>query len=178
VDALVSLDRIDHLSDADRAAVRALSLAVYPPEEAAAWPGRHLEWTPAEWCVRIWADGELASYIGVVLRQATHDGRPVRVGGVGGVKTHPTARRRGYAGLGIRRAIEFLGEQGAGFALLVCEPHLIGYYARLGWQEFAGRLLVTQRGEPADFTFNRVLVQGVESAAPSAGTIDLCGPPW
>ena len=176
----ISLDRVADLSDIDRAAIRALSLAVYPPEVAAAWPGRHLEWARGEWCVRVWGpEGSLASYTGIILRQSSWDGRSARVGGIGGVMTHPAARGRGHAVHGIRRAIEVFREHGGvAFALLVCEPGLLGYYARLGWKEFAGRLVVRQHGEPADFTFNRVMVHDVEAAGPTSGTIDLMGPPW
>jgi hypothetical protein len=103
----------------------------------------------------------------------------VRVGGIGGVKTHPALRRRGLAGRGVRRAVEFLFEQpDIGFALLVCEPHLIGYYSSLGWREFGGRLVVRQHGAAADFTLNRVMTHDVQSAGPLTGTIDLMGPPW
>lgn len=180
MDPVVSLNRVADLSDREAAAVRALGQAVYPPAEWADWPGHRLEWAPAEWCVRIWgSNGELASYVGIVLRQASHDGQPLRIGGVGGVKTHPATRGQGFAGLGIRRAVEFFHEQGdVAFALLVCDPPLLGYYTRLGWQEFGGRLLVTQYGVVDDFTFDRVMVHGVLSPGPSAGTIDLSGPPW
>ena len=176
----ISLDRVADLSDLDRAAIRVLSLAVYPPEEAATWPGRYLEWAKGEWCVRVWGDaGDLVSYTGIILRQASCDGRPARVGGIGGVMTHPAARGRGYAAQGIRRAMDFFRErEDIAFALLVCEPGLLGYYARLGWLEFYGRLQVRQRSEPADFTFNRVMVHDVEAASPTLGTIDLMGPPW
>src|SRR5262245_9803307 len=162
---MLSLDRVADLSEDDRAALRALSEVVYPPVEWADWPGDRLEWAAAEWCVRIRSeDGELASHIGVLLREASHDVRPVRVGGIGGVKTHPAARRRGYAALGIRRAMQFFHDQGGvAFALLVCEPRLLGYYGHLGWREFAGRLVVTQRGEVGDFTFLRVMVHPVQS---------------
>lgn len=180
MEGVLSLDRVADLSESELAAVRALGLAVYPPAEWADWPGKRIEWAAAEWCVRVWDEGgELASHVGVHLRQARHDGRALRVGGVGGVKTHPTARCRGYAAQGLRRAVEFFREQSeVAFALLVCEPRLLGYYGHLGWQEFPGRLVVTQHGAVAEFTFNRVMVHGVQSEAPSAGTIDLCGPPW
>jgi GNAT superfamily N-acetyltransferase len=176
----ISLDRVADLSDLDRAAIRALSLAVYPPAEAATWPGRHLEWAKGEWCVRVWGDAsDLVSYTNIVLRQAGWDGRPVRVGGIGGVMTHPAARGRGHAARGIRRAMDFFREQGGvAFALLVCEPGLLGYYGRLGWLDFHGRLRVRQLGEPADFTFNRVMVHDLEAAGPTSGTVDLMGPPW
>ncbi len=177
--AVVPLKPIADWTDGDRAALRELSRAVHPPEEAAQWPGRHLEWTAPEWGVRVVSSDELVSYTGVLLRQAHHAGRPVRIGGVGGVETHPAARRRGYAELGVRRAVEFFQEQPeVEFALLVCEPRLIGYYSRLGWKEFGGRLLTTQKGETEEFTFNRVMVHDVHSAGPLTGAIDLLGPPW
>ena len=177
---VIALDRVVDLSEADREAVRRLGLAVYPPTESASWPGRQLEWYIPEWCVRFYDDvGALASYVGISLRQALHDGQAVRVGGIGSVKTHPAARRRGLAGRAVNRALEFLrGQPRVGFALLVCGPHLIQYYGRLGWQEFDGRLLVEQRGATVEFTFNRVMTCEIQAPAPRAGTIDLLGPPW
>jgi GNAT superfamily N-acetyltransferase len=176
----MTLDRIADLSDGDRGELRALSAAVYPPEESANWSGGKLEWSAAEWCVRVRdEDGALASYVGISLRDAQHDGRPVRVGGIGGVKTHPAARGRGLAARGMQRAVEFFREQpDVGFALLVCGPHLIEYYGGLGWREFGGRLLVRQYGATVEFTYNRVMTYGVRSAAPQDSTIDLLGPPW
>ena len=176
----VTLDRVADLSDSDREALRLLSVAVYPPEEVEDWPGRRLEWSTPEWCVRVRGeDGLVASYVGLLVREAQQDGRPVLVGGIGGVKTHPAARRRGLAGRGIRRAVEFFRAQpGVAFAVLACAPHLIEYYSRLGWREFAGRLLVRQEGATVEFTFNRVMTCPVRAAAPQAGTVDLQGPPW
>jgi hypothetical protein len=177
--AEVTLDRVADLTDADRVAVRALSLAVYPPERLIDWPGRDIEWAAPEWCVRVRTENDtLVTYVGAYLRQAACDGQPVVIGGVGNVKTHPTARGRGFAALGVQRAVEFFAERGVGFGLLVCEPRLTAYYARLGWREFAGRLLVRQRGTDTEFPLNRVMTRAVGSAGPTAGTIDLCGPPW
>jgi RimJ/RimL family protein N-acetyltransferase/predicted N-acetyltransferase YhbS len=180
VPGTVTLDRVADLSDADRDEVRALSLAVYPPEQWIDWPGRHLEWSTPEWCVRVRGEGDtLVSYVGVYVREAECNGRLVRIGGIGNVKTHPAARRHGFAALGIRRAIEFFREQPAvAFALLVCEPQLLAYYSRFGWREFAGQLLVRQRGAVAEFTFERVMTLGLSADGPTAGTIDLRGPPW
>lgn len=177
---VATLARMTELSDADREEVRLLTLAVYPPEQFAYWPGRQVEWSTPEWCVRVRSEeGVFLSYVGVYVREAECDGRPVRVGGVGNVKTHPDARGRGCAALGIRQAVAFFREQaGVAFALLVCEPHLLGYYARLGWREFGGRLQVRQHGAPSEFTLNRVMTYGIGSPGPAVGNIDLCGPPW
>jgi hypothetical protein len=167
------------LSDAEREAVRQLSLAVYPPEAIAAWPGRHIEWSSPEWCVRLFAGETLASYVGVYVREGRCDGNAVRIGGVGNVKTHPDARRQGLAALGIRRALAFFHEEAAvDFALLVCELRLLGYYCGLGWREFGGRLFVRQQRESSEFMLDRVMTHPVQSGAPASGDIDLCGPPW
>jgi aminoglycoside 2'-N-acetyltransferase I len=176
----VTLDRLADLTVSEQEELRALSAAVYPPEEAQDWPGRRLEWSPAQWCVRVRAaDGTLVSYVGIVVREARHDGRPVRVGGIGGVKTHPAARRRGLAARAVRRAIEFFGEEAnVDFGLLVCEPRLLEYYGGLGWRAFGGRVMTRQHGAPAEFTFNRVMTCAVRAPAPVTGTIDLMGPAW
>lgn len=144
----ISLVRIADLSEAERAEVRGLSRAIYPPEEIEDWPGGHIEWSEFKWCVRVRdQDGQLASYVGVLVREASYADQQVLVGGVGGVGTHPAARRRGYAGMGLNRAIEFFDHEAeVDFALLVCRPELIKYYSRLGWREFNGRLLVRQHG--------------------------------
>lgn len=176
----ITLHRLDAFDDADREERRALARAVYPPAEAAEWTGRHMEWAAPEWgvCVRV-DGGTLASFVGIILRQATRDDAPVHVGGIGGVMTHPAWRGRGLAGLGIRRAVEFFHEQGdVAFGLLVCDTRLLGYYGSLGWREFTGELHVLQHGQPAIFTYNRVMTIGVQSPAPVAGRIDLLGPPW
>jgi aminoglycoside 2'-N-acetyltransferase I len=176
----LQLARVSDLSPEERADLRALSVAVYPPGEWADWAGRDIEWSDAEWCVCIRDEhGALVSYTGIVMRDAAVDGRAARIGGVGGIKTHPSARGRGYARLGVEKALEFFREQPeVEFALLVCEPHLIAYYAALGWVEFEGRLLVRQREVVETFTFNRVMTHAIRSDGPATGTIDLNGPPW
>ena len=93
-------------------------------------------------------------------------------------RTQPRSGR-GFARLGIQRALEFFGDEPAvDFALLVCETPLIDYYSRLGWRLFSGRLLVTQHGSPAEFTLNRIMTHPIRTNGPSSGTIDLAGPPW
>jgi hypothetical protein len=178
VATVLTLDRVADLTAGEAAAVRALTLAVYPPDQFADWPGRAVEWSTPEWCIRIRERAELVSYAGVYLRAGFWDGRASVIGGLGNVKTHPAARGRGLAGRAIGRAVEFFTEHQAEFGLLVCAPGLVGYYAGLGWLGFAGRLLVRQGAAVTEFTLNGAMTVGVRSAAPVAGTIDLCGPPW
>lgn len=171
------LEEATALTPDDRERLSAMMAAVYPPKPEG-YPETARDWAPQQWRVLVIADQELVAHVGVVVREAFVDGRPVLTGGVGGVATHPAHRRKGYAALGIGRALDFLLERDVQFALLVCRPELIGYYEGLGWRHFGGILEVTQFGEPETFTFNEVMVGDLRSAAPESGTIDLRGPPW
>jgi aminoglycoside 2'-N-acetyltransferase I len=174
------LRQVDALTANEQSALRKLSLAVYPPEVSAAWPGRAIEWARPQSCVIGWeADGEAACYVGMILREARWNERTVKVGGIGGVKTHPACRRRGLASTAIRRALDFFREQGdVDFGLLVCEASLVAYYERLGWHRFGGELFVTQKEATVPFTFNLPMTIPVRLQESLDGTIDLLGPPW
>lgn len=174
------LRRVADLTAHEQSALRTLALAVYPPEVSAAWPGRAIEWAAHQWGVIGWdADGAALCYVGAVLREARWNDRAVRVGGIGGVKTHPAFRGRGFATTATRRALDFFREQGdVDFGLLVCEPGLVPFYECLGWRKFPGDLLVTQRRATVLFTFNLPMTTPVRLQESLGGTIDLLGPPW
>ena len=124
-------------------------------------------------------DGRLVAHAGLLVRDVLANGQPVRVGGIGGVMTHPDMRRQGLAAAAMANAVEFFRHLGdVDFALLVCESHLLAYYAQIGWQPFGGRLIVRQWGEPEEFTFNQVMTYPIRSASTPEGVIDLLGPPW
>jgi GNAT superfamily N-acetyltransferase len=174
------LRQVADLTAGEQTALRTLSLAVYPPEVAAAWPGRAVEWAAHQWAVVGWdADGAARSYVGLVLRDARWGDRPVNIGGIGGVKTHPAFRRQGIATAALQRALDFFRGQGdVDFGLLACEASLVPFYERLGWRRFPGELFVTQRRAAVPFTFNQVLTAPVRFQEPLTGTINLLGPPW
>ncbi len=176
----IDLKPVASLDDDERAALKALTAAVYPPEVVAVSPGRHLKWAPPEHSVLVLApEGELVSHVGIVIRMGTLDGVPVKIGGIGSVKTHPRAQGRGYASAGLRRATTALhDDHRVTFSLLVCQEHLVPFYARLGWLPFVGRLLVEQSEGPTVFTINSPMVLPGLNAAPLEGTIDLKGWPW
>lgn len=166
------------LTTEEQAALRDLSVAVNPPDLAAVWPGREIEWARPQWHVICWSQGQALSHVGAVIRNAVADGKAVKIGGIGGVKTHPQARRRGLAAQGIHLALERFARLGMDFALLVCECSLIPLYERLGWKPHSGGLLVSQRGQPVPFTFNVPMTHPVANRIPPDGVIDLKGPPW
>ena len=174
------LHRVADLTEIEQAGVRTLTVAVYRPEVSSAWPGRAFEWTAHQWAVVGWdAEGSALCYVGVVLRDARWGDRAVRVGGIGGVKTHPAYRGRGFATTAIRMALDFFRERGdVDFGLLVCEPNLVPFYERLGWRTFLGDLLVAQRQTTVPFTFNLPMTTPVRLQEHLTGAIDLMGAPW
>lgn len=147
--------------------------AVYPNLSPAA-----REWAPREWGVFVRVEGLLVSYTGVVIRDGSVNETPATIGGIGGVATHPAHRGKGYAPLGMGRALDFMLGRNVDFALLVCRDELVDYYSKLGWAHFTGQLLETQYGKPEVFTFNEVMVGALNMPAPTTGTIDLKGPAW
>lgn len=176
----IDITRVADLLPADRDALRALTLAVYSPKVLATLPETRVTWAPAVWsiCVRD-DDRHLISHVGMVTRAATVNDAPVLIGGIGGVKTHPEARGRGYAAAALRAATAFFTDAGGvAFILLVCLPPTVPYYERLGWRRFHGTLLVEQPGGTITFTANLPMVLPARDTAPLDGTINLCGYPW
>jgi aminoglycoside 2'-N-acetyltransferase I len=176
----LDLKPVTELSDGERDALKALTAAVYPPEVLATSPGRAFQWAPAQWSVLVWTvEDRLIAHVGIVTRKGTLDGVPVKIGGIGGVKTHPQAQGRGYASTALRRAaIALHDDHHVAFSLLVCQAHLLPFYGRLGWLLFPGRLIVEQPGGPIVFTINRPMVLPGLRPAPQEGVIDLRGFPW
>jgi len=172
--------QVADLTPEEQSALRTLSLAVFPPETASTLPGRAIEWAAPQWSVIGWdAGSEALCHVGVFLREARWNERAVKVGGIGGVKTHPASRRRGFATNAIQRALDFFHEQGdVDFGLLVCEPALIPFYERLGWQRFPGDLFVMQKQATVPFTFNLPMTTPIRLRHSLGGTIDLLGLPW
>jgi aminoglycoside 2'-N-acetyltransferase I len=172
--------RISDMTAEERAALRALSLAVNPPEVSALWPGHAIEWAPAQWSIiGLDTDGAAICNVGIIFREAQWNERAVKVGGIGGVKTHPGFREQGFATTAIQRALDFFHEQGdIDFGLLVCEQSLVPFYERLGWRRFPGDLLVMQRLATVPFTFNLPMTIPIRLQETLGGRIDLFGPPW
>ncbi len=174
------ITQVDALATADREALRALTVAVYTPSVLASLPATRVTWAQAQWSIRVWDDAErLVSHVGVLTRTVRVGDAHVRIGGIGGVKTHPDARGQGYASHGIREAVRFFSDElRVAFALLVCLPPTVPFYERQGWRRFDGTLLVQQPEGIISFTANLPMVLPILSPAPVDGTIDLCGEPW
>jgi aminoglycoside 2'-N-acetyltransferase I len=176
----LDLKPVTEFSEGERDALKALTAAVYPPEVVATSPGRSLRWAPSIWSVLVWTEeGQLIAHVGIATREGTLNDVPVKIGGVGGVKTHPQAQGRGYASAALRRAAASLNaDHHVAFSLLVCQEHLLPFYGRFGWLPFPGRLVVEQPGGRMVFSINRSMVLPGLHPAPRKGVIDLQGLPW
>jgi hypothetical protein len=153
--------------------------AIWPPEVVATLPWHGVTWGTPDWRVLAFdAAGVPIAHTGITLREAEWDGRPVRIGGIGGVVTRADGRRRGIASTVMRRAMQELANtHRRDFGLLFCEPRHAPVYVKLGWQQFAGEVFATQPGGRVRFDVTDPYVLDL-ALAPRTGTFDLRGLPW
>lgn len=138
----------------------------------------HIEFARADLRVIVEADEQPVSHVGIYRRAGIWKGRPIRIGGIGGVATHPDFRRRGFASVALNAALQTLkDERATDFALLFCEPHNVAFYAARGWKPFTGEVYAEQGGIRARFDALLPMVSYLKRA-PHEGEIDLRGLPW
>jgi len=165
--------------DASWPSAKPLFDAVWPPDVVATLPWANTTFANAE--LRVLVEDEtrgVVCHVGLYRREATWNGRKVRIGGIGGVITHEDFRRRGFASVALNAAIAtFKDERATDFALLCCEPHNMAFYADRGWKPFLGEVFAEQRGGRVRFDVMTPMVFYLKRA-PHDGEIDLCGLPW
>ncbi len=169
----------ENLTDGHKESIQKLRSAVYPPEVLATLPGRLFTWASAQWSVLVWDEDELIAKVGLLVRDAFRDNAPKRIGGVGGVMTHPAKQGQGLASKAMREAANrFHNELNVAYALLFCLPHLVPFYRRLGWRPFEGKVFAEQPQGKIEFSANGAMVLDVKEQAPLDGVLDLNGLPW
>ena len=153
--------------------------AVWPDEVVATLPWRDVVWANPDRRVFVFdRAGGLIGHVGLYRRDGTWNGRPVKLGGVGGVAIREDSRHRGVASAAMRRAAEELEHAfAADFALLFCEPRHAPLYRALGWRRFEGEVFVMQPAGRVRFTATDAYVLDLR-LAPRTGVLDLCGLPW
>jgi aminoglycoside 2'-N-acetyltransferase I len=159
--------------------------AVWPPEVLATVPWADVHFAHAELRVFVLDDaGTSLCHVGIYRRDIMWNGRKVPIGGIGGVMTHPDARRRGYASIALDAALQTLKQEGsAAFALLFCEPHNAPFYIGRGWAPFDGEIHAEQphlgqSNGRVRFAAIDPYVHDLKGRPPKDGVIDLCGLPW
>jgi len=169
----------DALTDRQKQSIQKLRAIVYPPEVLATLPSRHFTWSSMQWSVLVWDENELIAKASLLVRDGFHNDIPKRIGGIGGVMTHPAKQGQGLASKAMRDAAKrFDDELNVDYALLFCRPHLIPFYERLGWKSFEGQLFVEQPQGKIEFSANDAMVLDVREPAPLNGVLDLNGLPW
>ena len=169
----------EDFSDRQQKGLDALRAAVYPPEVLETLPSRFFTWAKPQWSLLLWDGEELVSRVGLLVRDAFHDGTPKRIGGIGGVATHPANQGQGLASKAMQEAAKRFDEElSVDYALLFCRDHLIPFYGRLGWRPFEGKVFVEQPKGKIEFTANGAMVLDVKEEAPLNGVLDLNGLPW
>jgi predicted acetyltransferase len=159
--------------------VEPLFNAVWPPDaaEKPPWAGFTFAYPELRVLVQAEPDG-VVCHVGIQRRDATWNGRKVRIGGIGGVATREAFRRRGLASLALDAALQTLKDEGsADFALLFCEPHHAAFYTDRGWKPFEGDIWAEQPGGRVRFDVTAPYVYSLKRTL-LKGTIDLCGLPW
>ena len=171
---------IDILSgDASWPMAKPLFDAVWPPQVVATLPWADIKFANAELRVLVQDEIEgVVCHVGLYRREATWNGRTVRIAGIGGVLTREDFRRRGLASVALNAAIHtFKEERATDFALLCCEPHNVAFYGNRGWKPFNGEIHAEQAGGRVRFDVMTPMVFYLKRA-PHEGVIDLCGLPW
>ena len=169
----------ENISVHQEAALEQLSAAVYPPEVRSTLPGQAVTWASPQWSLMLWERDQLISHVGLLMREISQDGVVKRIGGLGGVATHPAKQGQGYASQALRKAAEWLDTgMDVSYALLFCRAYLFPFYKRLSWKPFRGKVYVEQPGGKVEFTVNEAMVLDVRESAPLYGTLDLNGLPW
>jgi predicted GNAT family N-acyltransferase len=176
----VDIKQREDLTENETIALIELSHAVYPPDETRVDGSAQIQWSDSMWSILLWDDNDnLVTHIGMLTRQVMCDNDAYFIGGIGGVKTHPDARGKGYAGIGMVHATKYLHEEcNVDFSLLVCSDEMIKYYQKFGWKPFKGDMMVQQTIGLTKFTFNKPMLITGKKAVPECSVIDVCGKPW
>jgi len=168
----IEVKRTGELTEAVRAHINAWLIQQFGEESG------DYAWSDAEWHVLLRVDGQLVSHVEIVERTGTVAGRPVKLGGIGGVVTLPEWRGQGLATATLERAAAFMRDElQVAFGLLICGQNMIPFYSRLGWQVVEGPLTFDQSGGKVVFDDMTMVLPCAGENWPE-GTIDLCGLPW
>ncbi|MDR3464357.1 MAG: GNAT family N-acetyltransferase [Xanthobacteraceae bacterium] len=159
--------------------VEPLMQAAWPDAVRATLPWGHIVFAHADFRVLVEREDDgVVGHVGIYRRRASLNGRPVHIGGIGGVVTRADHRRRGYATVALNAAIATLKHEGSiGFGLLFCAPHNEAFYRARGWHDFAGEVVAEQPGGQVRFDVMKPMVFDLV-LRPRSGTLDLHGLPW
>src|SRR5918993_610567 len=133
----VEIRLADRLSDGERRALFEWG------EDPFSLGALKIRWRPKELHFVVEAAGRAVSHVGLLRHTVAVGGRPVTVGGVGGVITVGEAQGSGYANLALERAPAFMRDELDGeVGFLFCRDPLVPFYERHGWHLIAAPVTV------------------------------------
>ena len=174
MDLSIVIKRANELTPAEQQGVDTVTGQAFAGDSG----GQDYTYTGGDWQAMGSLEGKIVASLGIVDRDATAGGLPVRLGGIGGVSTHPEWQRRGLGSALIQSANAFLQDElKVDFGLLVCSEKRSHFYAGLGWQVVKGPLLVDQPSGKVELKAVTMILPCAQQTWPE-GVIDLCGLPW
>jgi aminoglycoside 2'-N-acetyltransferase I len=174
MDLAIVIKRAHELTEVEQQGVDSVSGLAFAEDIT----GQEYTWSNSDWQVVGSLVGKVVTCLGIVDRDATAGSQPLRLGGIGGVATHPEWQQRGLASALMLRANAFMrDEMKVDFGLLVCGEQRRHFYAGLGWQEVKGPLMVDQPSGKVELKAVIMVLPCCKHAWPE-GVIDLCGLPW
>ena len=172
-------------SDADRAELKALSALVWPPSVLSqikfpvSKPAPCHEW-PFARLARVFilrCEGRIAAAAHFSPRRIQTQQGPLDVLALGGVRTHPDFRLRGFGAAVVRAAFEYVDNGAFGASLF--QTGVQGFYEKLGCRcvdnVFVNSLGEDPQGRP---WWDKVVMIYPASFAWPEGKVDLLGGAW
>jgi aminoglycoside 2'-N-acetyltransferase I len=138
----VEIKSVKNLSPEEQDEVYQLLTIVYEAD-ISTWT-----WSQDDWRLLVRMNDRIVSHVAITERICLVDGQPVKVGGIGGVGTHPEWRKQGLASLAMRKTADFLVKTlKVDFGVLFCANELVPYYQRLGWRTIDSPVFFGEEGE-------------------------------
>ncbi|MEA3364331.1 MAG: GNAT family N-acetyltransferase [Candidatus Hydrogenedentes bacterium] len=136
------------------------------------------DWARPDWRVLVRSDGELAAHVAITQRTVSANGKPARVGGIGGVMSPPRFQGKGHAKTAMLRARDYMQKTlHLEFGFLFCSADLLRYYQRLGWERIDGPVSFAQ--DEGDATWHeKAMVLPLTDRPWPGPPVDINGRPW
>lgn len=104
----------------------------------------NLHWRPKDLHFLLKVSGETVSHVGVLTHEVSVAGKPIMVGGVGGVVTPPAWQKRGFARALMQHAARFFETAQVDAGFLFCLRRRVPFYESQGWQLVKYPVLIQQ----------------------------------
>jgi len=164
-----------HLSDEEEEQIFGWGTDIFENEHL------NVEWGgPTTWHFVVYEAGKVVSHAGLLEHVIDVGRQSVKVGGICGVVTVPSARNRGYAKSILETAAQFMQDKlKVEFGFLFCLERLIPFYSNFGWQAITSPVFLDQSAGRTQIPEGlHAMILNCQSQARPAGTVELNRFPW